>query len=154
MYFPTWVGVLRSNLMEECTMKAVNVTEQLNAMQRMFLPTSEMSETMRKNVCSFWENQDKILDAMQTFADGWFERRHAGTHAALEAAQRMCKAEAPVDLVREYQDWASGALQRVMADGLACQQEYMAVIGAVAPPLAPLGSEKDADTSRARAEAA
>lgn len=34
-------------------MKAVNVTKQLNAMQRMFLPTSEMSETMRKNACSF-----------------------------------------------------------------------------------------------------
>lgn len=40
-------------LMEACNMKAVNVTEQLNAMQRMFLPTSEMSEAMRKNACSF-----------------------------------------------------------------------------------------------------
>ena len=134
-------------------MKAVNVTEQLSAMQRLFLTTSEMSDTLRKNACSFWENQDKILDAMQVFAHGWFERRHAGTHVALEAAQRMCKAETPVDLVREYQEWANGAFQRLMADGLACQQECMAVIGAVAPPLVPLGSEKQADTSRAESRA-
>lgn len=130
-------------------MKAVNLTEQLNAMQRMFLPTSEMSETIQKNACLFWENQDKIINAMQTFADGWFERRHTGTHAALEAAQRMCKAGTPVDLVREYQEWASGAVQRLMADGLACQQECIAVMGAVAPPLAPQGSEKDSSSSRA-----
>lgn len=129
-------------------MKAVNVTEQLNAMQRMFLPTSEMSETMRKNVCSFWENQDKILDAMQTFADGWFERRHTGTHAALEAAQRMCKAGTPADLVREYQEWANGALQRVMADGLACQQQFMAVADAARQPLA-ASVEKDSEAPQA-----
>lgn len=134
-------------------MKSLNVTEQLNAMQRMFLPTSEMSEAMRKNACSFWENQDKILDAMQVFADGWFERCHAGTHSALEAAQRMCKAETPVDLVREYQEWASGAFQRLMADGLACQQECMTVIGAAAPSLMPMGSEKQADTSQAESRA-
>jgi hypothetical protein len=136
--------------MEEFDMKAVNVTEQLSAMQRMFLPTSEMSETMRKNACSFWENQDKILDAMQTFADGWFERRHAGTHAALEAAQRMCKAGTPVDLVREYQEWASGALQRVMADGLACQQQFMAIADAPRQPLA-ASDKKDSEAPQAEA---
>lgn len=134
-------------------MKAANVTEQLNAMQRMFLPTSEMADTLRKNACSYWDNQDKILDAMQTFADGWFERRHAGTHAALESAQRMCKAQTPVDLVREYQDWASGAFQRLMADGLACQQQCTAVVGAVAPPLAPLGSANQAETPQAESRA-
>jgi hypothetical protein len=128
--------------MEVCIVKPLNATEQLGAMQRMFLPASEMSDTLRKNACSFWDNQDKILDAMQVFVDGWFERRHAGTHAALEAAQRMCKAETPVDMLREYQDWAGGAFQRLMADGLACQQQCMAVFGAVAPPLAPLGSEQ------------
>jgi hypothetical protein len=121
-------------------MKPLNVTEQLDAMQRMFLPTREMSETLGSNACSFWQNQDRILDAMQAFAGGWFERRHAGTQAALEAAQRMCKAGTPVDLAREYQEWASGAMQRLVADGLACQQECMAVIGAVAPLLPPGGA--------------
>lgn len=128
-------------------MTALNVIEQLNAMQRMLFPTSQLPETLRKNACSFSENQDNILDAMQTFAAGWFERRHAGTHAALEAAQRMCKAETPDDLVREYQDWANGAFQRLTTDGLTCQRQWMAVVSSIASPLAPLGSEKQTDTS-------
>jgi hypothetical protein len=65
----------------------------------------------------------------------------------------MCKAESPVDLLREYQDWASGAFQRLMADGLACQQQCMAVVGTIAPPLAPLGNEKQADPSPSEARA-
>jgi hypothetical protein len=131
-------------------MKGVDVTEQLNAMQRMFLPTSDMSETMRKSACSFWENQDKILNAMQTFAEGWFERRHAGTHAALEAAQRMLKAGTPVDLVREYQEWANGALLRVMSDGLACQQQFMVVADAAGQP-STASVEKESEVSQAQA---
>src|SRR5215831_4656445 len=65
----------------------------------------------------------------RTLPNGWFERRHVGTHTALEAAQRMCKAQTPVDLVREYQEWVGGAFQRVMADGVACQQFVGAFVG-------------------------
>ena len=43
----------------------------------------------------------------------------------------MCKAQTPADLVREYQDWVGGAFQRVMADGVACQE----FVGAFAAPL-------------------
>jgi hypothetical protein len=41
------------------------------------------------------------------------------------------KAQTPADLVREYQDWVGGAFQRVMADGVACQE----FVGALAGPL-------------------
>src|SRR5215510_5513755 len=67
---------------------------------------------LQDNVRSFWDIQDKALDAMENLANGWFERRHVGTHAALEAAQRMCKAQTP-------------------ADGVACQE----FVGALAGPL-------------------
>ena len=130
-------------------MQSVNVTEQLHAIQRMLQPTSEMSDTLSKNACLYWQNQDKLLDSMHTLANGWFERRHAGTHAALEAAQRMCKVETPVELLREYQDWASGAFRRLVADGLACQKQYIATVSAVSPPLAPLGNEKQNEASQA-----
>jgi hypothetical protein len=43
----------------------------------------------------------------------------------------MCKAQTPADLVREYQDWVGGAFQRVMADGVDCQE----FVGALAGPL-------------------
>jgi hypothetical protein len=105
-----------------------NTTQQLEAIQRMMVPDSA---ALRDNVRSFWDIQDKVLDAMENLANGWFERRRVGTHAALEAAQRMCKAQTPADLVREYQDWVGGAFQRVMADGVACQE----LVGALAGPL-------------------
>ena len=121
-------------------MEAVTMTEQLNAMQRMLFSSSHLSDTLRKNACSFWDNQDKILNDMQVFSDGWFERRHAGTHAALEAAQRICKAATPADMAREYQKWASGAVDRLTADGMACQQQCIAVVSSIAAPLASLAS--------------
>ena len=47
------------------------------------------------------------------------------------------------DVMQAYQDWASGA-ERVLADGLSCQQQIMAATGALAsPPLGPSASEKE-----------
>jgi hypothetical protein len=86
-------------------------------------------EAMQDNVRRFWHTQDKFLDNMEKFAHEWFERRHVGSHAAQEAAQRMCKAQNPVDVVREYQDWVTGAFQRVTDDCFASQQFVGALAG-------------------------
>jgi hypothetical protein len=96
------------------------ITQQFEAVQRMMLVPS--SAALEDNVRRFWDTQDKLLDNMAKFANGWFERRHIGTHAAHEAAQRMCTAQTPEDLGREYQEWVTGAFQRVTDDRLACQQ--------------------------------
>jgi hypothetical protein len=119
------------------------VTQQFQAMQGMMrVPAADIEE----NVRCFWNIQNKILDSMENVANGWFERRHVGTRAALEAAQRMCKAQTPVDLVREYQDWISGALQRVMADGYACQQ----FVGALGGLTQDAGSQQFEESTRYR----
>ena len=73
----------------------------------------------------FWRGQDKVLNCMQAFVRGWFERRHVGTQAALQSAERMCAARTPVDVAREFQEWASGSLQRVAQDSVAFQREIM-----------------------------
>ena len=96
------------------------ITQQFEAMQHMMLVPS--SAALEDGMHRFWDNQDKLLANMAKFANGWFERRHIGTHAAQEAAQRMCTAQTAEDLGREYQEWATGAVQRVSDDGLACQQ--------------------------------
>jgi hypothetical protein len=75
--------------------------------------------------CEFWRGQDRVLDCMRAFTLGWFERRHVGTLAALESAQRMWLAPTPVDAAREYQAWASGSLQRIAQDAVALQRELM-----------------------------
>ena len=115
---------------------STDFTEQWSDMQEMFLPNFEISATFRENARRFWENQEEVLDNMQALVNGWFGRRRTGTHAAREAAERMCGTATYVDL----QVWASGAFERIMADGLSCQQQIMAATGALAsPPLAAFG---------------
>ena len=124
---------------------STDFSEQWTSMQKMFLPSSEISATFKENARQFWENQGKVLDNMQALANGWFDRRRTGTHSALEAAERMCGTKTYFDLVQEYQAWASGAFERIMADGLSCQQQIMTATGALASPsLAPSASEKEA----------
>jgi hypothetical protein len=130
-------------------MKPETSTDFLNAWQRMLVPHSLASETLRANTSSFWESQDKLLQEMEDFANGWFERRHQGTRAALEASERMSRAANPGDMFQEYQNWAKGALERVMADGQACQN-VLAVIGTFAQPPAMPGGEKDVEHAQSR----
>jgi hypothetical protein len=132
-------------------MKNTELTEQWGSMQKMFLPPSAISATLRENARRFWENQDKVLESMQAFANGWFERRHAGAHTAREAAERMCGVETFADLIRAHQDWASGAFARIMTDGLSCQQQIMAATGALASPsIVPSPSDKVAESTRSQ----
>ena len=115
---------------------STDFTEQWSNMQKMFLASSEMSASFRESARRFWENQGKLLDDMQALANGWFDRRRTGTYAAREAAERMCGTKTYFDLMQEYQAWASGAFERIMAD--------MAATGALAsPPLTPAASEKE-----------
>ena len=125
---------------------STDFTEQWSNMQKMFLPSSEMSATFRENACRFWESQGKVLDNMQALANGWFDRRRTGTHSALEAAERMCGTKTYFDLVQEYQAWASGAFERIMVD----QQQIMAATTSAlaSPPLAPSAKEKEPEPAR------
>ena len=125
-------------------MASTDFTEQWSNMQKMFLQSSEMSASFRENARQFWENQGKVLDNMQALANGWFDRRRTGTYAAREAAERMCGTATYSDLMQAYQVWARGEFERIMADGLSCQQQIMAATGALAsPPLTPAASEKE-----------
>ena len=63
-----------------------NAAEKLQAM---FQPMSMLTGAMQKNAHTFWNTQTEILDGMQAFAEGWFQRRHTGTQAAQEACERM-----------------------------------------------------------------
>jgi hypothetical protein len=136
-------------------MTTTNFAEQWKSItQNAFLPTSVIPATFGENARNFWEVQDKILDNMQAFSNGWFERRHTGTHSACEAAERMCVTNTMVDLVQAYQDWTRGVYERMMADGIACQQQIIAATGALAsPPLAPSASEKAAEPAQSQTKA-
>ena len=89
---------------------------------------SPISQLMKLHVSRFWAGQHAMLEALEIFEQGWFERRHAGTTAALDTAKRMCEAATPVALLIEYEIWAAGALGRVIADGAACQRELFGMV--------------------------
>jgi hypothetical protein len=135
-------------------MKTSDFVEQWYSMQKAFL-LPEISASSKENARRFWESQERILDNMQAFANGWFERRHMGALSAREAAERMCGTETIVGPIQAYQDWARGMFERIMADGLSCQQQIFAATSALtSPPLAPSVSEKkDAESVRSEARA-
>ncbi len=118
-------------------MERDNVTKVYESMQSMLQPMAQDAAAASSRARDFWRGQQKVLDSMQAFAGGWFERRQTGTRAALEAAQRICAAKTPVDAAREYQEWANGSLQRMADDGLALQREMMEITEALiaAPPV-------------------
>jgi hypothetical protein len=132
-------------------METTDFTEQWSNMQKMFLASSEMSASFRESARRFWENQGKLLDDMQALANGWFDRRRSGTHAAREAAERMCGTKTYFDLAQEYQAWARGAFERIMAD----QEQIMAATtrALASPPLSPSASEKQPEPARSETKA-
>src|SRR5262249_32619377 len=76
------------------------------------------------------------------------------SHKAREAADRMCETQTCVDLIQAYQEWASGAFERIRADGRPCQQQIMAIAGPRAsPPLAPSATEKEVEPQRSESRA-
>ena len=73
----------------------------------------------------FWESQETALLASKEFADGWFERRQKSAQAALGAVKRMSDAETHFDILREYQNWLTGAMELFAEDGKACHQQLL-----------------------------
>ena len=75
----------------------------------------------------FWESQETALDGLKEFADGWFARRHESAQVALEAAKHIGDAETPSDILREYQNWFTRAMELLAEDGKAYQQQVLKV---------------------------
>jgi hypothetical protein len=95
---------------------SVNNTDRWQAlMQPAFLFAGIMQENARR----FWTCHADMLNEMEAFSEGWFERRHAGTRAALEACERMCTARMPTEWLSAYQKWLIGVGERLMADAQA-----------------------------------
>lgn len=99
----------------------------IDPLQRAFGACESYRTAFSENCATFWRGQDKILDSMQEFASGWFTRRHEGAKSAIEAAHRIGVANSPADAMREWQHWMTSSMQRVTADGVACQKHLMTV---------------------------
>jgi hypothetical protein len=132
---------------EEMTMSNQNPTDAFA-----FQPLPMFAGAMQKSAYAFWKAQKDILDEMQAFAEGWFERRHIGVQAAQEACKRMCEAKTPIEWFQEYQVWANGSFQRLMADGLVVQQTMKNISDEMGPTLVPAINKEQSDATVAAAK--
>ncbi len=73
----------------------------------------------------FWENQQTGLEGFKEFSDGWFARRQKSTLAALETTRNVSNASTLVDIVREYQNWFTAAMEVFTEDSKAYQQQML-----------------------------
>lgn len=98
---------------------------------------------LQKSAQSFWKGQAHALEAMQNFAEDWFQRRHAGVQAAHGACERMCAAKSPLECFQAYQIWSIGAFQRLLADGMQLQQSLKLAASEFTPSLVPDIAKQD-----------
>lgn len=116
-------------------MRQSELTDPFAIMQRAFSGSPAFNSTARQYAVNFWNAQEKVLECMHEFAEGWFERRQEGTRSALAASNEMAKAETPFDAFREYQKWATGSFERVVQDGIACQKQFLEICRLTAQPV-------------------
>jgi hypothetical protein len=120
-----------------------NAVDPSEAMQRMFAPLMAINDTASHHLQRFWKNQDKILHSMQELTQGWFARRHKATETALKTVSTISDSAAPVDMLQECQTWMMSSVERVIADGVACQKHLLNVTEAFVAQL-PLETGKAA----------
>jgi hypothetical protein len=126
-------------------MKQSDLIDPFAMMQRAFPASSTFNAAARQGASNFWTAQEKFLDCMEEFAEGWFERRHDGTRSALAAASEICRAETPFEAMREYQKWATGSFERILQDGIACQKQLVEMGRLSMQPLALAAENVESD---------
>ena len=122
-----------------------NISDTWKTMWEGALPGSQARELTRQSARTHWDGQQRILDSLEDFANGWFDRRGAGVRAATEAAQEICGAPSLTDMYSVWQIWASGATERLAADGMAWQQCVALCSQHLAPLVTPAAQEAKRD---------
>lgn len=69
----------------------------------------------------FWQAQDQFLREMERYSEGWFQRRHSGTKAALSTASQTADPGNPMEVWRNLAEWQVQSVERMSED----LQEFM-----------------------------
>ncbi|MBE0414121.1 phasin family protein [Yoonia sp.] len=73
---------------------------------------------MHQQVVQFWETQRRMLDALETYQDGWFARRREAVDTALDAVNTMMGEDTagPSEAMEAVSDWMQQSAARVAED--------------------------------------
>src|SRR5260221_161952 len=77
--------------------------------------------TLRARADDMGRVQAELIDQAASLSQAWFARRREGAAAAQTAALAMCDAADMMEAGRIYQQWLSGSLERLVADGVETQ---------------------------------
>lgn len=91
------------------------------AMTDMFRQAREVmmfNPTIAPQMEHFWEAQDSILTETEAFTQHWFERRHAATRTALDAARQLMGngTPDPADAMKTLTNWQQHSVERIAED--------------------------------------
>src|SRR5260370_168095 len=100
------------------------MNDSVTSYPRIFQPVTALKAYAPIGV-KFWESQESALQGLKEFAEGWFARRHKTAQAALEAAKHIGDAATAADVLREYQNWLTAAMELFAEDGKAYQQQVL-----------------------------
>jgi hypothetical protein len=131
----------------ERTMTNLTIAESWKTAWEGLLTGTETRELTRQGARSLSDGQQRILNSLEDFTSGWFERREVGVRAAEQAVQNMCGAPTLVEAFTVWQTWAAGAAERIAADATAWQQ----CVTACGAPLGKFVPQADAPKLDAKA---
>ena len=90
-----------------------DITETIRKMQDMVASVPAMAPQMEQ----FWNAQDSILDDVEGFTQGWFERRHEATRSALEAIREANgNGTDPSAAMMVIANWQRHSMERMTED--------------------------------------
>ncbi|MDR9393630.1 hypothetical protein [Roseovarius sp. SYSU LYC5161] len=105
----------------------------LNHMTRQMTDMMTQNAMLAPQVEHFWEAQENILNETERFARHWFERRHAATRTALEAAHDVARngSSDPTMMIKAITDWQAHSMERIAADIEDCAELFSRCAGHV-----------------------
>jgi len=83
--------------------------------------TGALHPALRAQTEELCRIQAALCDHASAMAEAWLSRRRESAAATQTAALAMCDAASPMDAGRAWQQWLSGSLERLVADGVDAQ---------------------------------
>lgn len=100
------------------TKEKTNAPETYSKFLKNVTDTAMPNTMMAPQAEHFWQTQEHLLDAAETFTLSWFERRHEATRAAMKAAREAAKKDGanPGDIIETITEWQRHSMERMIED--------------------------------------
>lgn len=98
--------------------QAAETTENLSHVMKSMQQAMSANPLFSSQAEHFWQAQEEILDATETYTRNWFERRHEATRTAMEAMRTALNTDgAQPDVAgKSISQWQQHSMERMVKD--------------------------------------